>query len=178
MRFLLNLKHHSVASRTPHNTRYAATSMLLFLTILLFNTACSSKVSTEPVPPTIHYGEDLCEFCNMIISEERFAAGYLTQDGEEWIFDDIGGMFQHHLQQQEDVMAFFVHDYEDRTWIRAETAHYVISKELPTPMLFGIVAYAESEKAELIASRSDGEVLTFDEVMVYYQEPPIAVEDK
>lgn len=156
--------------RAIHFLKQHIASMLLLLTASLLIAACNSNASTEPAPPTIHYGEDLCEFCNMIISEERFAAGYLTQDGEERIFDDIGGMFQYHRQMQEDVRAFFVHDYEDRSWIRAEKAYYVLSEELPTPMLFGIVACSESEKAELIASKSGGEVLTFDEAMAHYQE--------
>lgn len=152
------------------NTQYVIATMLLLLTTLLFTAACNGNVSTEPAPPTIHYGEDLCEFCNMIISEERFAAGYLTKDGEERIFDDIGGMFHYHLEKQEEVTAFFVHDYEESNWIRAEKAYYVLSEELPTPMLFGIIASADLEKAELIASKSHGEVLTFDEALAHYQE--------
>ena len=182
MRIIRFLKQHNIACYVRHkvthatrNTQYVIASILLLLALLL-TTACNSSTSAEPVPPTIHYGEDLCEFCNMIISEERFAAGYLTQEGEERIFDDMGGMFQHHLQEQEDVMAFFVHDYEERSWIRAEKAYYVISEELPTPMLFGIIACAELEKAELIASNSDGEVLTFDEVLAHYQEAMTSVE--
>lgn len=183
MRIIRFLKQYNVAccvlrwvNHIPCNTQHVIATMLLLLLILLFTTACNGSTSAEPVPPTIHYGEDLCEFCNMIISEERFAAGYLTQDGEERIFDDTGGMFQYHLQKQEDVMAFFVHDYEERSWIRAEKAYYVLSEELPTPMLFGIIACAELEKAELIASNSGGEVLTFDEALAHYQEAMTSVE--
>lgn len=183
MRAIQFLKQRTIACAVlrglpdaTRNTRYVLPTIFLLLTTLLFTAACNSNASAEPAPPTIHYGEDLCQFCNMIISEERFAAGYLTQDGEERIFDDVGGMFRYHLQEQDDVMAFFVHDYEERSWIRAETAYYVLSEELPTPMLFGIVACAELEKAELIASRSGGEVLTFDEVMAHYQELMTAME--
>lgn len=183
MRTIRFLKWHSVACcvlrwvvYVPRNTQYLIVTMLLLLSTLLLTAACNNNVSTEPVPPTIHYGEDLCQFCNMIISEERFAAGYLTQDGEERIFDDIGGMFQYHLQEQEEVMAFFVHDYEEKSWIRAEKAYYVLSEELPTPMLFGIIACTDLEKAELIASNSDGAVLTFDEALAHYQEAMMPVD--
>lgn len=149
--------------------RRIALSTLLLSILLLALTACGRAASGEPVPPVIHYGEDICEFCGMIISDERYAAGYLTQNGEERIFDDIGGMFTAHLQKQEAVIAFFVHDYEDTSWIRAETAHYVFSEELPTPMLHGLVACATPERAQALAAEFNGSALTFDEVMDYYQ---------
>lgn len=134
--------------------------------------ACGGQVDPEPAPPVIHYGEDLCEFCGMIISDERYAAGYLTRDGAEHIFDDLGGMFRSHLQTQDaaQVAAFFVHDYEDVTWIRAETAHYVLSQDLPTPMLSGLVACDTAEKAQALAAEVNGRVLTFEDVLAYYQE--------
>jgi copper chaperone NosL len=151
--------------------------ILLSVTLLLVLIACGGQTSAEPAPPVIHYGEDICEFCGMIISEERYAAGYITGDGEERIFDDLGGMFQAHLQKQEEVAAFFVHDYEDTAWIRAETAYYVLSQELPTPMLSGLAACASSEKAEALAAEFDGEILTFDEVLAHYREnSPMAAE--
>lgn len=147
-------------------------AFLLSIVLLLVSTACRSNASAEPVPPVIHYGEDLCEFCGMIISDERYAAGYITQDGQDYIFDDIGGMFQAHLQRQDDVAAFFVHDYEDIAWIRAETAHYVLSDDLPTPMLSGLAACDSPERAAALADEVGGSVLTFEEVLTYYRENP------
>lgn len=150
-------------------------SILLLLASLLVITACGNESSAEPAPPVIHYGADICEFCGMIISDERYAAGYITEDGQERIFDDLAGMFVAHLEKQEDVRAFFVHDYEDSNWIRAETAYYVLSEELPTPMLFGLAACSSSEKAEKLANDVGGQVLSFADVLVHYQEnPPMA----
>jgi len=140
-------------------------SMILLLTL----GACADAAKAEPTPPLIHYGEDMCEFCGMIISDERYAAGYVTREGQERIFDDLGGMFQTHLQRQEDVAAFFVQDYDETAWIRAETAHYVLSDDLPTPMLSGLIACDSSEKAEALAAEWRGQVLTFNEVLAYYQ---------
>ena len=141
---------------------------LLFI-VLLAVTACGSKAEAAPVPPEIHYGQDLCEFCGMIISDPRYAAGYLTADGEDHIFDAIGNMVVSHLQKQAEVRAFFVHDYGDQRWIRAETAHYVQSPKLVTPMLHGLAAFDTPEKAEALAAELDGKLLTFDELLAHYK---------
>jgi copper chaperone NosL len=126
-------------------------------------------------PPEIHYGQDLCEFCGMIISDPRYAAGYLTSDGEDHIFDDIGNMAVSHLQKQDEVRAFFVHDYGDQRWIRAETAHYVLSPKLVTPMLHGLAAFDTPEKAQALAAELEGKVLTFDELLAHYKAKVAAV---
>jgi copper chaperone NosL len=151
---------------------FARFTLLLAAILLLTLTACGGDTNTEPSPPTIHYGEDICEFCGMIVSEERYAAGYITQGGGEHIFDDIGDMVQAHLEKQEDVVAFFVHAYEEHTWIRAETAHYVMSHDLPTPMLSGLAAFASAEQAKEFAAELNGRVLTFDQLLTHYRENP------
>ena len=147
-----------------------ASALGMTVVLLLTTAACGGSASAEPKPPTIHYGEDICEFCGMITSEERHAAAYVTSDGQGHIFDDIGDMVQLHLDKhEEDVVAFFVHDYEDEAWIRAETAFFVRSDEVNTPMLSGLAAFASSENAEALAAEFQGEVLSFDEVMAHYQ---------
>ena len=145
--------------------------MLLSAIMLLFTlTACGGQASAEPQPPTIHYGEDICEFCGMIVSEERYAAGYILADGREHIFDDIGDMVQHYLATNEDVTAFFVHDQTSQTWIRAETATYLRSTDLPTPMLSGVVAFPSQDEAMGFNTELGGEVFTFDELLTYSRE--------
>jgi copper chaperone NosL len=147
-------------------------SILFVIMLLLTLTACGAEASAEPAPPTIHFGEDICEFCGMIISEDRFATAYVTADGHGHAFDDIGDMVQSHLKMQEDVTAFFVHDHESRDWIRGETAYYVLSGNLPTPMLSGLAAFSSAEKAKTFAAEMGGQVLTFDELLTHYRENP------
>ncbi len=151
--------------------RFARVLWLLILLLIL--AACSGSNSDQPVPPTIHYGEDICEFCGMIISEERYAAAYVTVAGHGHAFDDIVDMVQAHLEKQEDVSAFFVHDYNDKNWIRAEIAYYVLSQELPTPMLSGLAAFTSAERAqEFITELGEGQILTFNELFDQYRTNP------
>jgi copper chaperone NosL len=144
------------------------TQYVTFSIILLGLIACNGNSNTAPIPPALHYGEDVCEFCGMIISEERFAAAYVTSDGHGHTFDDIGDMVKAHLKMQEDVTAFFVHDHERRAWIRAETAYFVLSQELPTPMLSGLAAFDSMAKANALAAEKSGDVLTFDQLLAHY----------
>lgn len=144
--------------------------MVLAAFLLLALPACGGDAAAEPTPPTIHYGEDICEFCGMIVSEERFAAGYITPAGEERIFDDIGDMVQAHLRDEEEAAALFVHDYQDHTWLRAETAHYLLSSDLPTPMLSGLAAFPTAAEAKSLAGELGGQVMTFEELLSHYRE--------
>jgi copper chaperone NosL len=65
--------------------------LLLFCFVAVLLVACGSEVDFDD-PPDIVYGEDVCERCSMIINEARYAAAYVTEDGEAHRFDDIGGM--------------------------------------------------------------------------------------
>jgi nitrous oxide reductase accessory protein NosL len=144
--------------------------LLLFLLVL---SACASSATAEPAPPTIHYGEDVCELCGMIISEERYAAGYITADGQQHIFDDIGDMFQAQPANNQEIVAFFAHNYENNQWIRAEKATFVQSKGLRTPMASGLAAFESAEKARTFAAEVQGELMTFSEVSAYYKANPM-----
>ena len=47
---------------------------------------------SEPRPPDIAYGKDPCANCGMLINDPRFAAAYVTRNGQARLFDDIGCM--------------------------------------------------------------------------------------
>jgi copper chaperone NosL len=162
-----------IASRNTQYARYALPVSLALALAFIALSACGGNANTEPVPPTIHYGEDMCEFCGMIVSEERFAAGYITPAGQEHIFDDIGDLVQARLKNPEAAAAIFVHEYDDHIWIKAEIAFYVKSDNLPTPMLSGIAAFASAERARDFAEELNGQVFSFDELLTYYRENPL-----
>ena len=104
----------------------------------------------------------------MIISEPRFAAAYTTVDGQARRFDDIGGMCAHHLETQEEVTSFWVHDYQTEEWLRAEEAFFVLGEEIYTPMAFGVVAFAERSAADSFAAEMDGLVMSFEHLLNHF----------
>ncbi len=128
--------------------------------------ACGGDPSLEP--PKIHFGEDLCAHCGMIVSEERFATATIVERSERTreirIYDDIGCMLAAGSPRDGRIAARFVHDHESLSWIAAETAFYVRGAELRTPMLSGLAAWADRKQAESGAKRYSGSVIGFDEL--------------
>ncbi|UCC51087.1 MAG: hypothetical protein JSV68_18550, partial [Anaerolineaceae bacterium] len=62
--------------------------VLIFTTLALFLFVGCGQTTNLEEPPQIVYGQDVCERCGMIISEEKFAAAYWTAGGEARRFDD------------------------------------------------------------------------------------------
>ena len=141
-------------------------SCLLLTAFCLLLSACSPK-SAEPQPPEIAYGQDMCDACGMIISDAKFAAATLLTSGEALRFDDIVEMVTYHMDHPEaQVKAWFVHDYPSEAWLRGETAFFVLSDQLQTPMGGGVAAFEKKSEAEAFAVEKDGQVLTLDELRV------------
>jgi copper chaperone NosL len=132
------------------------------LTILcvLLATACSAGQNLEE-PPEIIFGQDVCDECDMIINDARFAASYVTPGGDVRRFDDIGDMFVYMQSHDEEVHRYWIADYETEDWLDAETAAYVHNPEMETPMGWGIVAFGETERAEAFMAANGGMMTTF-----------------
>lgn len=118
--------------------------------------------------PEISYGKDVCDQCGMIISEPRFAASYITRQGEAHRFDDIGDMLVYNARRREDVAVFWVHDYETEEWLRAENAYFVLDKGYITPMGHGLIAAKDRARAEALVKGGQREVLSFEAIRARY----------
>ncbi len=138
-------------------------AVLAALGLLLTAAACGSG-SPEAKPPEIAYGQDVCDHCGMLISDERFAAGYVTAGGETRRFDDIGDLLAYDAERGEDVAAYWVHDYDTAGWLRAEDAWFLSTPGVTTPMASGLVAFAERSRADGLAASDGGVVMQWDEL--------------
>ena len=134
---------------------------LIFLSFLCLIFSCQ-KDSGEIKPAEMFYGEDMCDRCSMIISEKQFSAQYILPGVEVKKFDDIGCMV-HYMTKDEirrdKILAVFVRDYNSKKWIRGEKSLYVASKNLKTPMGYGLAALKEKDSAESLANAKGGKVL-------------------
>ncbi|VAW43418.1 hypothetical protein MNBD_CHLOROFLEXI01-2856 [hydrothermal vent metagenome] len=134
--------------------------VLIGLTAVFLLAACGRDVNLEE-PPEIRYGEDICEQCGMIISEARYAASYVTTDGNVRLFDDVGGMLVYDLNNQEDVHVYWTHDLNTEEWIKADEAIYVLNDELATPMGWGLATFANTIDAERFIAENGGALTTW-----------------
>ena len=138
--------------------------VILHCSLLIALTACSSS-SAEVQPPEIHYSEDVCDACGMLISDAKFTAAAVEEDGTARKFDDIGDLVDYYADHADaKVKACFVHDYPSEQWLRAEIASFIVSPQIQTPMAHGIAAYADRAAAEAAAQKYGVKVMTFDEL--------------
>jgi nitrous oxide reductase accessory protein NosL len=111
--------------------------------------------------------EDMCSYCKMAISEKQYAAELIDSEGQAFKFDDIGCMANFIKSKKNTVkaVAYFVMDFNERQWTKAENAFYVRSSELSTPMNGGIVAFKSESKAQEAIAKYHGTLLRFADVL-------------
>jgi len=150
-------------SQIPNLKSQIAFYVLLFTFAVLLG-ACAQQ-SSEPQPPNIAYGRDMCDACGMIISEAKFAAATVLSDGKTLKFDDAGEMFTYHAKHPElQVRVWFVHDYNTQNWINGQSAFYVVAKDIKSPMGTGVAAFADKSAAETFAAKFNVKIMSFDEI--------------
>ncbi len=142
----------------------------LFLIALVVLAACGGGPAA-PEPAKIRFGETTCTECGMIISQAKYASSFAYEESEGRFkslpFDDIGDMLTHMRQHPELIPAgVWVHDYASEEWIDAETAFFVQSGAIKSPMGHGIAAFADKTAAERLAAETAGQVLDWDHLRI------------
>lgn len=142
----------------------------LILLGLVFLAACGGAPTT-PEPARIRYGETTCAECGMIISQAKYASSFAYEESQGHFkslpFDDIGDMVGY-LRSHSDVIpaGVWVHDYASEEWIDAETATFVESSAIKSPMGHGIAAFADKDAAEQFAAENNGAALDWDHLRI------------
>lgn len=131
----------------------------LALALALLLAGCPGEAPRADAPPDVRYGVDPCDRCAMIVSEERFAAAYVTPSGEARRFDDLGCLTAFLVERPEPVAEVWVHDDDSRAWARGREAWFARSPTLITPMGTGLIAVRDEARA-----RARGEPLSFDQL--------------
>ncbi len=120
----------------------------------------------RPRPVEIAWNEESCSHCRMAVSEREFAAEVVAPGGQVDYFDDVGCLAAWVSEHRPPAEAgIYVVDFETGEWLNAESAHYVKTDRIPTPMASGLVAFGDPERAARAAERFEGRRLTWQEVM-------------
>ena len=102
----------------------------------------------------------------MAISEKRYAAEFIDDEGQAFKFDDITCMtgYTRQIHDPGNIAARFVMDFDSKDWLKAEDAYYVQSSQIKTPMSGGIIALKDESRAKETASKYGGKLLRFNDV--------------
>jgi copper chaperone NosL len=115
--------------------------------------------ATAPGPPAIVVDRTACSHCGMLVSEPMYAAAYHVAGREPRVFDDIGCLIDAARSETTPPIAFWFHDAAGGGWTSGETAIFVVSPDLRTPMGAGVLAYADAAAAQAAAAALEGEIV-------------------
>jgi copper chaperone NosL len=139
---------------------------LAFALLLALAAGCDGDEKWPPDPSPIALGEEACAFCRMIVSDGRYAVESIARDGTVEYFDDLGCLAEARRGAPTDLAAIFVRDHATQTWVRGDAAVVIRSKELGSPMGFGLGAFSTRAAAEAEAARrGDARLITLEELL-------------
>lgn len=129
-------------------------------------------------PVEIYPEEDICETCRMLITDQRFAAEIVPRKGKALKFDDPICLVRYFdLSRKlnlgfdrEDVLAYYVKDYNTKKWVPAGEAVFV-QANIVTVMGYGVCSFENREIAEAFAEEHKGRTLRFEDLWDLYKEP-------
>lgn len=138
-----------------------AAPVVLF--IMLFAGACS----TEPQP--INFGKDNCDFCKMTLMDNHYGAELVTKKGKVYKFDDLNcftGFEKEGSVPADQIAGRFAVDYQGNgQLIPVETAFFLYSDKLSTPMASGVAVFADEAGRDQVFQQTGGEKKTWQQVL-------------
>ena len=144
---------------------------MLVLLGLAASAACGVRADG---PPEVQVDRTACSRCGMLVSEPAYAAAYRTPGSDARVFDDIGCLLEAARRESTaGPIRFWFQDAASpqdgpraargrprgENWIDGETAVFVASPALRTPMGGGLIAYHDRTAAREAAARHRGRVV-------------------
>lgn len=117
-------------------------------------------------PPSIQIGEAVCDQCNMIISDERWATATVVQGPrgpEPRLFDDYNCQVNYEAEHTDDeILERWSHDGASGAWFKSEEGSYLISPSLRTPMGSNAMGFETRQAALDAQAVHGGDVVAFE----------------
>lgn len=124
---------------------------------------CNSQVAEGP--PEIRLGDSVCDECNMIISDKRWATATIVEGPRgptPLLFDDFNCQVRYETEHSNLVILDrWSYCHATGSPIQTGDASFVESPNLRTPMGSGIAAFASSDDANAARVELTGVVLSF-----------------
>jgi copper chaperone NosL len=131
--------------------------------LMLFASACS----TEPQP--INFGKDNCDFCKMTLMDNHYGAELVTKKGKVYKFDDLNcfvGFEKEGSVPADQIAGRFAVDYQGNgQLIPLESAFFLYSDKLSTPMASGVAVFADEAGRDQVFQQAGGEKKNWQQVL-------------
>ena len=138
--------------------------MRSIFTIAIITLLLVSSCKVEP--EQINYGKDGCHFCKMTIVDNQHASELVTDKGKVYKYDAIECLINDLKKRDSaEVGMLLVNDYNNPgELISAESATFLISEGVPSPMGAFLSAFSDNADAETVKSESGGELFDWQAV--------------
>ena len=123
----------------------------LLLLIVFTSTSCNYTIED------IHYGQDECFNCKMMIIDKKHASEFMTSKGKSYKFDSIECMIDYIDNIDElQVSVFLVNDYGNPgRMINTNNALFLISDNVTSPMGANLSAFSNFNDITKVDSLGD-----------------------
>jgi copper chaperone NosL len=112
-------------------------------------------------PRAIALNEEACAHCHMTIADPRFGAELITGTGRVLTFDDVGCMAAWLSENPTPLTGAWVMNYVDHAWMAADSAIYLQTDSLRTPMASGLAALRPGPESDSVRARLGGELVSW-----------------
>lgn len=148
-------KNKKQKSMTPKRKMAAVTAVLV---TGLFLAGCNPK------PEKISFGKDNCAECKMTIMDPKFGGEIVTKKGKVYKFDDVhcvATFLKRRGVEMGDIHQTLFTDYNNSAeFIKVNTAEFVVSSQLKSPMGGNAAAFKNSGEAGKKSAEMEGSKIT------------------
>ena len=142
--------------------------------VLMILSGASAAASEQAVLPEYPGQNDKCVVCGMFIAKyPDWTAEIIFKDGQILFFDGSKDLFKYYFNMNKyrpgtdksAVLAIFVTEYYDVSFINALTAFYVIGSDVYGPMGRELIAFQdEADSKEFFKDHKGKQIIRFNEI--------------
>jgi len=142
-------------------------AVVLGMGLLLFSCAV-------PEPESLHYGEDVCDYCRMTIVERNFGSELVTNKAKVYKFDAIeclAAFKASDMVAADDIHSMWITDFlATPSLVNTSQANFVHTDHARSPMGVGLFGFSSPTGACVFAEEHQGKVVEWAELVRLVEE--------